>query len=242
MENLNNNEYNNTININNKPLKIIKNNNIINNQKILKNESYNQNKSYERMLEQILTISYDLNNKISELTLKFDTNIDILNNKINKLDENINNIENKIIDNIKSSNIDCIEDLKELVNESLDINKEDVLKALYYRDYRSIINIFRLYYKNINNIKYVYPIRQIKIKKFEYYCNKKWNPDLYGYYCMNVICLNIQNLFIKYNNLDSDDISDEDFILNQNFIFKLSDDKYKKDIFKNIIEELKINL
>jgi hypothetical protein len=57
-----------------------------------------------------------------------------------------------------------------------------------------------------------------------------------------IICLNVQNLFLKYNSLDDDEeISGEDFLLNQKFICKLSDEKYKKEILKSIIEEVRIN-
>ena len=114
-----------------------------------------------------------------------------------------------------------------------------MLKALNYRDYRSIIYIFRYCYKNKLNEKYLYPIRITGKKSFEYYDNNKWNPDLYGYHSMNIIFNNIQNLFIKYNDLDN--IDAENFLLNQNFISNLSDDKHKKNIFKNIIEEVRIN-
>ena len=43
----------------------------------------------------------------------------------------------------------------------------------------------------------------------------------------------------KYNNIDN--LSNEDFLLNQDFIYKLSNEKVKKDIFKSIIEEVRIN-
>jgi hypothetical protein len=67
----------------------------------------------------------------------------------------------------------------------------------------------------------------------------KWNPDLYGHYSTSIICSNIQNLFTKYNNIE--DFDSDDFIINQQFICKLSDEKYQKSIFRNIIEEVRIN-
>ena len=44
---------------------------------------------------------------------------------------------------------------------------------------------------------------------------------------------------MKYNEYDPK--NNDLFLLNQKFIYKLSDDKYKKSIFKNIIEEVRIN-
>ena len=46
---------------------------------------------------------------------------------------------------------------------------------------------------------------------------------------------------MKHNSLENENISENDFILNQDFIYKLSDEKFKKDIFKNVIEEVRIN-
>lgn len=131
-----------------------------------------------------------------------------------------------------------IENLKELKYEELIVDKYDVLKALKYTDYRTIIYIFRLLYRNKNNENYAYPIRISGKRSFEYYANGKWNPDLYGHHSMNVICSNMQNLFMNYNTMD--EFKMDDFMNYQTFIFKLSNKKYKKEIFKNIIEEIRI--
>jgi hypothetical protein len=173
--------------------------------------------------------------KISKIT-------DEILKKIDKLEERITNIETKIENNKlvekKEENLMC-ENLRELKKEDLNIDEKDVIQALKYKDYRSIIFIFKLYYKNKNNSKFVYPIRITGKRSYEFYFNNKWNPDVYGYNSMNILFLNIQNLFIKYNNIDN--LSNEDFLLNQDFIYKLSNEKIKKDIFKSIIEEVRIN-
>jgi hypothetical protein len=149
----------------------------------------------------------------------------------------------KISSNNKNSEEVNIDGLVNLKLEKLDVSKDDVFKFMGYRDYRAVICIFRLIYKNKTNQEYVYPIRISGKRSYDYYNNGKWNPDLYGYHIMNTICLNVQNLFLKYNTLDDEDeeISGEDFLLNQKFICKLSDEKYKKEIFKSVIEEVRIN-
>lgn len=159
-------------------------------------------------------------------------------NKLNNLDERVTFIEKKIeISLLKSSK--STENLKELKKEDIIIDKVDVLKALKYRDYRSVVYIFRQYYKNKINENCVYPVKITGTRKFEYYDNNKWNPDLYGNFSRDIICMNMQNLFIKCNNLDQ--VGYEDFILNQDFIYKLSKEKYIKEIFKYIIEEIRLN-
>lgn len=181
--------------------------------------------SDNNILEEILNIS----SKLYE-------NQKLILEKLDKLEKRIINIETKPLDND-----DECENMVELKKESLNIGKEDALKALSYRDYRSVIYIFRQFYKNKLNNLYAYPIRITGKRKFEFYFNKKWNNDLYGHTSMNIICDNIQNLFIKYNDLDTGDVSDEDFMNNQQFICKLSEEKYRKGIYKNIIEEVRIN-
>ena len=165
-------------------------------------------------------------------------------NKINFLEEKINNIELNIINynnSDKNNNVSCNNiNIIELKKEELNIDIKDVLKAICYRDYRSIIYIMKLYYKNKINNTYSYPIRIVGKRSYEYYLNNNWYPDPYGHYIMNTICNNIENLFIKNNNFD-ENIEYNDFLLNQNFIYKLSEEKYKKEIFKNIIEEIRIN-
>lgn len=164
-------------------------------------------------------------------------------NEINKLNERINIIDNKInIINNKSIKNDTIliENLRELKKEDLIINEKDILDALQYRDYRSILRIFKIYYKNKLNNNFPYPIKIVGKASCEYYCNNKWNSDSYCYHTREVIFYNIQNLFIKYNILDK--ICTEDFLLNQDFIIKLSTEKYQKTIFKNILEEIRINM
>lgn len=160
-----------------------------------------------------------------------------------KILERLDTLETRIIDLEKSikpyKNDNDIQDLKELKYENLCVDKKDVDKALSYADYRSVIHIFRLIYKNKNNSNYAYPIRITGKRSYEYYDNNKWNPDLYGHYSMNVICKNIEELFMSFNIIENYNV--EEFMSNQIFIFKLSNDKYKKDIFKNIIEEVRIN-
>ena len=218
------------INLNENRFKIIKKNN---NQYENKNTQY-VNKNFERLFENLLKLTNELNEKINILDKKFDEKMDNFEKKLLNIENSINNNNN----NNKILNVN--EDLKELVLENINIDRNEVLKAMTYRDYRSLTYLFKLYYKNELNYKNVYPIRLNSIRKFEYYANNKWNTDLYGDYSRNILLKNFENLFIKYNDIDAKDISQEDFLLNQHFICKLMDEKKKKELFKSIIEEIKI--
>ncbi len=138
---------------------------------------------------------------------------------------NINKIENKE------------ENIIELKKEMLDIDMENIKKAIIYKDYRSIIYLFKLYYKTKTNKENQYPIR-IKSKRiYEYYNNNKWIQDNDAHYIKHTLFTNMQTLFYKFNNLDN--ITDVDDIYNyQYFINKLSEEKYKREIFKHIIDEI----
>ena len=186
-----------------------------------------------------------MNEESNKITLLFNISVEILNkltiidDKLNKFEDRILNIEKKLDLNVLLLS-DCeIEDLKELKKEALEMDKKDVIKALSYRDYRAVLIIFRNYYKNKDNKKYAYPIRITGKRSYDFYYNKKWNSDLYGHLSTDIIMLNVQNLFMRYNNMD--EMESNDFFLNQTFIMKLSDDKYKKEIFKHIVEEIRIN-
>lgn len=164
-------------------------------------------------------------------------NLNILIDKLDLLNNRIDNIEKKIESNDK---IIEVNNLKELKKEEIELDEKFVLNSLKFRDYRSVLIIFKKYYMNKTNENYSYPIRITGKRKYEYYFNKRWNADLYGSYSREIIMLNIQNLFIKYNIFDEREENDN-FLLNQEFIIKLSNEKYQKEIFKNIIEEIKIN-
>ena len=201
-----------------------------------------KNSEFNNEINERINKNNDILEKIMDISSKIYNDQCMILSKLNSLEEKVMSIEKKMELSLNSKLLNNfpIDSLKELKKEDLVIDKKDILKALSYRDYRSIIFIFRLYYKNKTNSLFAYPIKITGKRSFEYYLNSTWNPDLYGYYSMNTICLNIQNLFIQNNTLDGS-IGHEDFILNQEFIYKLSDEKYKRDVFKNIVEEVRIN-
>jgi hypothetical protein len=210
--------------------------------KIIKDESKInnlENSNIKNILEELLNIS----SKINETQVNILSKIDNFENRITNIEKSIslsNFIITKLCENKYTSIIDEKYSIIELKQESLNIDKESVIRALYYKDYRSIINILRLYYKPTETT--IYPIRITGKRSYEYFINNKWIPDLYGHYIMNTICINMQNLFIKYNIIDENsNIDHDEFMLVQTFIYKLSDEKYKKDIFKHIVEEIRIN-
>ena len=183
-------------------------------------------------------IENNINNSINIILNEILKKQETILTKIDCLENRIKNIEKKLDCkyniNIQSDN------LKEIKVENLNVPKEEVLKALKYRDYRSVMYIFKYVYKNKINLECAYPIRIINKRSYEYYIDKKWNKDPFGNDSRNILCKNIQNLFIKYNNMEENDDID-DFMTNQKFICKLSDEKEKKNIFKYIIEEIRIN-
>lgn len=175
---------------------------------------------------------------INEYTI----NIKELSDKVNLLDKKVSNLEcnlqllsksNKEHNNNEISNSGIVE----LKKESIEIDNENIKKAILYKDYRSILYIFKIYYKNKTNSISQYPIKMKSKRIFEYFNNNQWIVDNNAHYIKNTLFMNIQTIFYKYNNLDN--ITDvDDLYSNQIFINKLSDDKYKRELFKHIVDEI----
>lgn len=188
-----------------------------------------QNSNVKDFLEKIYSISSKLNDN-QELILNKIENIEL---RLSKIE---NNIENIISKNNNSTNI------VELKIENIDLDKNIIMKALEYRDYKSVICIFRAYYKKDQNN--FYPIKVSGKRTYEFFLNNKWNSDIYGHYIMNTICRNVQNILLRGNIIETiqeNGFDYNDFLLNQSFIYKLGDEKYKKEILKNISEEVRLN-
>ena len=200
---------------------------------------YNMNEKQENINE-LLTQLINITSNIQNDQLLILSKINNLDNRISKIEENSNKNKNKN-NNIQYE--EKIEDLKDIKNDIINIDSKEFLNAIKYRDYRSVIYIFRLYYKNKNNKESnnVYPLRLLTNRTFQYYCNNKWIKDPYGNYSKNIIIKNIEDWFMKHNKDDDPNISFDDFMLNQEFICNLSNERYKKSIFKNIVEEARVN-
>ena len=182
----------------------------------------------------------EIQNIIEKYFKEYTENIKEITLKVNLLDKKVKLLESnfKMLNDSKNIVIEINDlDLVELKKESLDIDNEIVKKALIYKDFRSILYIFKTYYKNKTNSVSQYPIRMKSKRIYEYYNNNQWNTDNNAHYIKNTLFMNIQTIFYKYNNLDNVKEID-DIYSNQIFINKLSEDKYKRDLFKHIVDEI----
>jgi hypothetical protein len=177
--------------------------------------------------------------EIKKLSNIFLDNINKIDKKIDDIIYRVSKLENKVefIESYKSQN--DVKKIRELKIETIELPEYDILRALNYKDHRSILYIFKLYYKNKLNLKYSYPIRIKGQRSFEYYSNEEWIPDLYGNNIMNIICKNMEDLFIKNNIIEKVNI--DNLLTNQEFIYKLSNDKYKRILLPFIVEEVRQN-
>ena len=201
------------------------------------------NMNEQLIIDEIKNISSILIKNQEEMLAK----LDLLMKRVDNIEENIQKIvilkENKIekteenIPEEKSPE----EKIIELKLEKLNISDEDGHIAMQYRDHRTLLYIFKKYYKNKVNSQYAYPVRIISKRSYDYYHDGCWNSDLYGKELINILCTNIQNLLIKLNILDNKKITMDSFIVNQMFIKKLSDDKVRREYLKHIIEEVRVN-
>lgn len=201
--------------------------------------SFNMNEKL--IIDEIKNISSILIKHQEEMIAK----LDLLMKRVDNMEDNIQKIvilkENKIEKTEESKIVKTEEKIIELKLEKLNISDEDGHIAMQYRDHRTVLYIFKKYYKNKVNSQYAYPVRIISKRSYDYYHDGCWNSDLYGKELINILCTNIQNLLIKLNILDNKKITMDSFIVNQMFIKKLSDDKARREYLKHIIEEVRVN-
>ena len=112
-----------------------------------------------------------INNKIKDFFSIIDNKIILIENRITKL-ENITNELLKV--NNKDKEVNNI--IINLEKKEMNIPKDITKKALIYKDYRTILYIFKYYYKNKLNQDNPYPIKIKSKRMFEYY-NNQWIND-----------------------------------------------------------------
>ena len=186
------------------------------------------------------TIYDNIKTDLSNLKTLFDDKINYIEESLKRHNERISLIEEKIncLSTNNNNEDEVKEDLISIKKEHIIIEDDIVLRALSYKDYRTVLMIFKHYYKKKTNVNHKYPIRCVGKRSFEYYNNDKWINDTYGHYIRNTVMINIQTLLFKFNNQDYiDDINT--LLLNQDFIYKLSEDKFMKVFFRHIIDEVK---
>ena len=185
------------------------------------------------------TVYENIKTDLLNLKTLFDDKINYIEESLKKYDERISLIEKKI-NNLSNDSKDeeVIENLTSIKKEHIELDKEIVLRALSYKDYRTILMIFKHYYKTKTNVFNKYPIRCVGKRSFEYFKDDKWINDTYGHFIRNTLMINIQTLLFKFNTQEYfNEISD--ILLNQDFIYKISDDKFMKVFFRHIIDEVK---
>jgi len=180
----------------------------------------------------------DINNIRELINTKFneyDNIINLIQIKLNQLDTKINNIESHLMLFNKENKQE--ENIVELKKELLNISNEIIEKAIVFKDYRTVLALFKYYYKTKTNEINKYPIRIKSKRVYEYFNNNQWISDNNAHYIKHTLFMNIQTILYKYNNMDI--VKDiDDIYNNQVFITKLSDEKYKRDIFKHIVDEI----
>ena len=166
--------------------------------------------------------------------------LDFLCNKMEVMEEKIQLLETHQKSNFIEIDGEIIR-VKELKNERINLPEEEVIRILIFRDYRSVLAIFKSYYQSVKGERIFYPIRMKTKRNYEYFYKNQWIHDANGHFITKTLCNNIQNLFLKYNQIDSRFLNEEHWYLNQQFISKLSDEKYKKEIWNHIKDEIALH-
>ncbi len=123
---------------------------------------------------------------------------------------------------------------RDLRLEIFDIPNEFVKKCLEMNSIAGDIKLFKKMY--IEGVPKEYlPIRHIR-KKFQYWIDGHMNDDdSNGSYIKDTISRNIESLYLKINMFENYQANIDQFVNNQEYINKLSDEKHKEKILAQII-------
>ena len=139
------------------------------------------------ILEKLSLLTENLNLKNDTLIQKMET----IENKMIELSDKVQILEKKMNHpNNPYANLDensVQEDIMELKKDNIEVEQSIVLRALTFRDYRTVIILFKALYFKEDNIIDKYPIRLTGKRSYEYYLNNKWITDPYGHYNRDII-------------------------------------------------------
>ncbi len=123
---------------------------------------------------------------------------------------------------------------RELRLEVFDIPNEFVKKCLELNSIAGDIKLFKKMY--IEDVPKEYlPIRHIR-KKFQYWLDGHMNDDdSNGSYIKDTITRNIESLYLKINMFENYQSNIDQFVNNQEYINKMSDEKHKEKLLAQII-------
>ena len=174
--------------------------------------------------------------------------IDLILNKLVNIENKIQYLENIILKNnlnelteqtdiSELSEITELTDLthKELRNELFDLDKTFIKDCLNMYSIQGDVKLFKKMY--IDNIpKECYAIKYTK-RKYQYWLNNCLINDISGNHIKNIVIKNIEQCYTSINIYDEYTDNIDIFLKNQDYITKLSDDKYK-DLFLTKIRKL----
>lgn len=164
-------------------------------------------------------------NKKHKKKIKVDIEIfDRIFNELNEIRKEINSLRNEM-GNIQNHKIPVLQELK---REVMNIDEKKIKLALELNGIYGDIMLIKSYYLNTN----LKPIKKINTKHYEYWSSGKWNHDEYGKYIREIFSNNLISVYIKTNTLDNFDI--DQFNENQKHIYELNDEKYQKELLKQI--------
>jgi cell fate (sporulation/competence/biofilm development) regulator YlbF (YheA/YmcA/DUF963 family) len=184
----------------------------------------------------------DIINKINKIDDKMNIILSVLGNlKIDSksLEDEMNDLKNKIDEKDdkgrKKTNKNLNNNIREIKKEQYNLDEEFVKECLNSGCIDADIKIFKKIY--IDNLtKESYSIKHIR-KKFQYWYNGSMKDDDSNCtYIKNTIVQNIEDCYLNVNKYESyqDDI--DQFINNQEYINKMSEQKYKERFLLKIIE------
>ena len=188
--------------------------------------------TYNEIYTNLLTV---FKHNIEKMNMK----IDILTEKIDKNEKRMIRLDDKMNELISLMNEGKIKNkLRNVIEEKIlfegIITREIVLKNLSLRSIKGDLNLIKKYYL----LEGKKSIELMNSRRFEYWRDGRWHIDMDGHYIGKVLCNNLQKLYTSVNYLSNLDNNLNDFMQNQVHINKISNEKYRKELVKNLKLEL----
>ena len=168
----------------------------------------------------------EINKKIEEMNYKIELNSE----KIDELSIKVTNLRTKMNIREEDKYIRDVKEMKYIIGE--DFPKDKVLKNLSLRSVTGDINLIKYYYLN-NEKKSIELINQ---RRFEFWNEGRWHIDMDGHKISNILTRNLQKLYAGVNTISS--IESYVFLQNQVHINRITSDKYKKQLIRQLKLEM----
>lgn len=176
--------------------------------------------SLETLIENQTTLLLSIRNSLKAQMKRMDE-------KLDSIIERLAVLESKHLSNLGQGST------VELAKDDINVDIPKVLECIGMSHLEADKELIRHHYFNADNGRP--PIRKITATTFEYWANSTWNVDNRGQEIMKILANNVRKCWLSIGNGKEHGISQDMYLKVCEHIHKFNDDKYVRELFKNIL-------